>query len=435
MVKVRFAPSPTGYLHIGGARTCLFNWLYARSKNGSFVLRIEDTDQARSKKEFLDEILDSLKWLGLNWDELYYQSQRFDIYREYAQKLLSQGKAYLAQDNLGAILLKMPQEVVEINDLIHGVIRFDTSLIKDQVLIKSDQSPTYSFACVVDDALMGITHVIRGDDHISNTPKQLVMYEALGFEKPQFAHIPMILGQGGGRMSKRAGATAISEYREMGFLSDALVNYLMLLGWSPGNNQEIISLSEAVKKFDIMNSNKTAATFDMDKLTWLNGQYIRSYDIEKLADLIKPFLIKKDFISQDGYDKDYLRRVLKLVCERAVTLDDLALHMSLFFVKEVVFDEKAKEKFLSSDLTREFEFLKGKFDALEDFKAEAVEVVFRAAVAELGSTVKQLIHPLRVALSGVTMGPGMFELIETLGKARTLERMERVITFFKKDKG
>ncbi|MFH1691825.1 MAG: glutamate--tRNA ligase [Candidatus Omnitrophota bacterium] len=431
MVKVRFAPSPTGYLHIGGARTCLFNWLYARSQKGMFVLRIEDTDQARSKKEFLDEILESLKWLGLDWDELYFQSQRFDIYREYAQKLLAQGKAYLADDNSGAIFLKMPQEIIEVNDLIHGVIKFDPSLIKDQVLIKSDQSATYSFACVVDDALMGITHVIRGDDHISNTPKQLAMYEALGFQKPQFAHIPMILGKGGGRMSKRTGATAISEYRQMGFLADALVNYLMLLGWAPGNNQEIISLSEAVKKFDIVNSNKTAATFDMDKLTWLNGQYIRACDLQVLADLITPFLKMKQTIAPSGFSKDYLMKVLRLVRERGNTLEELASGMEPFFVEEIIFEDKAKKKLFSQDLSRELSFLKEKFQGVDNFQASVIEEVFRSAVEELGITVKQLIHPLRVALSGVTIGPGMFELIEVLGKERTLERIERVIVLFR----
>lgn len=431
MIKVRFAPSPTGYLHIGGARTCLFNWLYARSRQGTFVLRIEDTDCARSKKEFLDEIVESLKWLGLDWDELYFQSQRFDIYREYANKLLEAGKAYLAEDNSGAIFLKMPQGVVEVNDLIHGVIKFDTSLIKDQVLIKSDQSATYSFACVVDDALMGITHVIRGDDHISNTPKQLVMYDALGFEKPQFAHIPMILGKGGGRMSKRAGATAISEYRQMGFLPDALVNYLMLLGWSPGNNQEIITLPEAVEKFDIVNSNKTAATFDMDKLTWLNGQYIRNYDLKALADLIAPFLKTKQAISNSDFNKNYLVEVLKLVRERGNTLEELANNMELFFVKDVIFEDKARQKLFSQDLSREFSFLKEKFAGLDNFRASSIEEAFRAVVEELETTVKQLIHPLRVALSGVTIGPGMFELIEVLGKERTLERMERVIALFR----
>lgn len=433
MIRVRFAPSPTGYLHIGGARTCLFNWLFARHNNGAFVLRIEDTDQARSKKEYLDEILDSLHWLGLDWDELYYQSQRFDIYRQYAKKLLEMGLAYPAEDGSGALIFKMPQKTVQIDDLIHGAIQFDTALIKDQVLIKSDQSPTYNFACVVDDAEMQITHIIRGDDHISNTPKQIVLYEALGFTLPKFAHIPMILGQGGGRMSKRAGATAITEYRRMGFLSETLVNYLMLLGWSPGNNQEIITLPEAVKKFDITDANKTAATFDMNKLLWLNSQYIKNYDLEKLSLLMKPFLPEASLVDENNFDGKTLSNILKLFQERATTLLDMAEASKIFVGREVQFDTAAKEKFLSQDLTREFTLLRERFSALSEFSALRIEEAFRTAVADLHVTAKHLIHPLRVALSGKTVGPGMFELIETLGKEKTLERIDHAIKIFRKE--
>ncbi len=431
-MRVRFAPSPTGYLHIGGARTCLFNWLYARAKGGQFILRIEDTDQARSKKEFLDEILDSLQWLGLNWDELYFQGQRFEIYRKYAQRLLDEGKAYMAEDGSGAIIAKMPQEKVRIDDLIHGSIEFDTGLIKDQVLIKSDQSPTYNFACVIDDAEMNITHIIRGDDHISNTPKQIVLYEALGFDLPKFAHIPMILGKGGGRMSKRTGATAITEYRRMGFLSESLVNYLMLLGWSPGNNQEIISLDEAVKKFDITGANKTAATFDMDKLLWLNSQYVKSVPPEKLSVLLVPFLSEKGFVKTDDFDSSSISHLIKLYSERATTLAELAEALRPFFVDEVEIDEATMQKFFSTDLSKEFLFLKERFQGLSDFNAASIEEAFRTAVAELGTTTKHLIHPLRVALSGKTVGPGCFEFIEALGRQKTLSRIDRAIGLFKK---
>jgi glutamyl-tRNA synthetase len=431
-MRVRFAPSPTGYLHIGGARTCLFNWLYARAQGGQFVLRIEDTDQARSKKEYLDEILDSLKWLGLNWDELHFQSQRFDVYRNYAKKLLDEGKAYLAEDGSGAIIAKMPQKIVQIDDLIHGPIKFDTGLIKDQVLIKSDQSPTYNFACVIDDAEMNITHIIRGDDHISNTPKQIILYEALGFGLPKFAHIPMILGTGGGRMSKRAGATAITEYRRMGFLAEALVNYLMLLGWSPGNNQEIISLSDAVKKFDIAGANKTAATFDMNKLLWLNSQYIKSREPKELAALAAPFLSEKGFADANNFDSNSIPSILKLYCERATTLVELADALKPFFVEEVEIDEAAREKFFAQDLTKEFSLLREKFAALSDFSSRPIEEAFRSAVTELGVTTKYLIHPLRVALSGKTVGPGMFEFIEALGLQKTLRRIDSIVRSFKK---
>ncbi|MDD5573571.1 MAG: glutamate--tRNA ligase [Candidatus Omnitrophica bacterium] len=430
-MKVRFAPSPTGFLHIGGARTCLFNWLYARAKGGSFILRIEDTDQSRSKKEYLDEILFSLAWLGLDWDELHYQSQRFDVYRGIAKKLLEEGRAYLAEDGSGAVIFRMPQKTAEIDDMIHGRITFDTGLIKDQVLIKSDQSPTYNFACVVDDAAMGITHIIRGDDHISNTPKQVVLYEALGYSLPRFAHIPMILGAGGGRMSKRAGATAISEYRSMGFLSEALVNYLMLLGWSPGNNQEIISLKDAVAKFDICDANKTAATFDMNKLLWLNSQYIKTCGAGKLTELIVPFLKDRNLIADNNFDGKFTGNVLQLFTERAQTLGELADAMKPFFVKDVEFDVHAKEKFLAQDLSGAFGTLKDRFAGMSDFSAAEIERVFRQVAEELGLTTKQLIHPLRAALSGKTVGPGMFELIAVLGRERTVERMERAIQLYK----
>ncbi len=430
-MRVRFAPSPTGYLHIGGARTCLFNWLYARAQGGSFVLRIEDTDQARSKKEYLEEILFSLKWLGLDWDELHYQSQRFDIYREVAQKLLDAGLAYKAEDGSGAVIFRMPQKSLEIDDMIHGKIVFDTGLIKDQVLIKSDQSPTYNFACVVDDAAMQITHIIRGDDHISNTPKQVVLYEALGYPLPKFAHIPMILGAGGGRMSKRAGATAISEYRSMGFLSGALVNYLMLLGWSPGNNQEIITLKDAIAKFNIQDANKTAATFDMNKLLWLNSQYIKNCPTAELAELVKSFLKERNLIPDNNFDGKYLEDVLQLFKERASTLAELSDAMAFFFVKDVVMDLAACEKFFAQDMSAAFRALQSRFAQLQDFSAPRIEEDFRQAAADLGLTTKQLIHPLRVALSGKTVGPGMFEMIATLGRQRTLERIERAIQLYK----
>jgi glutamyl-tRNA synthetase len=432
MIRVRFAPSPTGYLHIGGARTCLFNWLYARANQGAFVLRIEDTDVERSQKEYLNEILDSLRWLGLDWDELYFQSQRFDLYRQVAKKLLDAGKAYVAEDGSGAIIFKMPPQVVQINDMIHGPIQFDTALIKDQVLIKSDQSPTYNFACVVDDADMNITHIIRGDDHISNTPKQIVLYQALGYSLPQFAHIPMILGQGGGRMSKRTGATAITEYRRMGFLAGALVNYLALLGWSPGNDQEIISLPEAVKKFNITDANKTAATFDMKKLLWFNSQYIKNAELEMLVGLVKPFVVEQLHAEEDNFDGNLFRSVLKLFQERANTLVELAEGVTPFFVNEVEFDEAARAKYLSKDLSQAFLALEKKFKGLVPFDAASTESTLRSVAVQLHMAPKELIHPLRVALSGKTVGPGMFEFIEALGKKKTLARMDAAIKIFKK---
>jgi glutamyl-tRNA synthetase len=430
MVRVRFAPSPTGNLHIGGARTALFNWLYARASSGKFVLRIEDTDKERSKKEYVDEILHSLTWLGFGWEEIYYQSERFDVYRRHAERLLKDGKAYLEklEGKPGeAIIFKVNPGEVKVNDLIRGEIKFDTALIKNQVLIKSDGTPTYNFACVVDDAEMNITHVIRGDDHISNTPKQVLLYEALGFVLPAFAHLPLILGMEGGRLSKRTGATAISDYRKMGYLSEALVNYLLLLSWAPGGDREIIDIKEAVKLFDIKDVNKTAATFNMDKLNWVNNQYLKNADSENLADEVIPGLIEKGYIPKDDFDRQYVVSLIKLFQARLTTLNDFAGWADFFFAKELNIDPQAEKKFLNKDLSEEFTLFIARLEALQDFNITAIEQSFRDLVAQLNTQAKELIHPIRVALTGKTIGPGLFEVIYYLGIERTKERLGRWI--------
>ncbi len=433
MIKVRFAPSPTGNLHIGGARTALFNWLYAKANKGQLVLRIEDTDQERSKKEYLDEILQSLTWLGFNWDQIYYQSKRLDIYREHAQKLLNQGKAYFdkTQDKnhkQEAIIFKINPGEVKINDLIHGEIEFDASTIKDQVLIKSDGMPTYNFACVVDDATMEVSHVIRGDDHISNTPKQVLLYQALGYNIPIFAHLPLILGKNGSRLSKRTGATAISEYHQLGFLPEALVNYLLLLSWSPGENREIVDIQEAIKIFDISNINKTAAIFDRDKLNWINNQYIKNTSAERLIDLLIP-MIKKRFPQAESYclSKQRLAGVVKLYQGRINTLEDFLDWADFFFLDEIEIGESLKDKFLSQDLSREFSLFIERLQRLESFTVVGIEKTFRDLVKELNMNSRQLIHPLRVALTGKTIGPGLFDVIFCLGKQITKARLSRWI--------
>ncbi len=427
MIRVRFAPSPTGNLHIGGGRTALFNWLYAQSKNGQFILRIEDTDLSRSKKEYIDEILNSLRWLGFEWDEIYYQSQRFDIYKEYAQKVLKEGKAYIEKSETGkeAIIFKVIPQKIKIIDLIHGEIEFDTSVIKDQVLIKSDGTPTYNFACVVDDALTRITHIIRGDDHISNTPKQILLYQALGFPLPEFAHLPLILAKEGGRMSKRKGATAITEYRQMGYLPQALVNFLMLLGWSPGENREIIDIKEAIKLFDIKTVNKTAAVMDMDKLDWINNQYLKSEDPQSLTDAVIPMLIEKKYIDKDNFDRDYVLSLIKLFQPRLTVLNDFVDWADFFFLKNITIDPAAEQKFLAQDLSKEFKLFIDRLGKLDKFDIAAIEASFRELVAELNIQAKALIHPIRVALTGKTIGPGLFEVIYYLGKEQTKERLMR----------
>jgi len=436
IVRTRFAPSPTGYLHIGGARTCLFNWLFARANKGTFILRIEDTDQVRSKKEYLDEILESLAWLGLDWDELYYQSKRFALCAALAERLLAEGKAYHAEDGSQAIILRMPHKMVTVNDLIHGPIQFDTSTIKDQVLIKSDGTPTYNFACVVDDADLGMTHVIRGDDHISNTPKQLVIYEMAGLQPPQFAHIPMILSSEGGRLSKRAGATAVSQYRAEGFLPEAIINYLSLLGWSSGDDQEIFSKDELAQKFSIDKVNDTAAAFNMDKLLWLNGHYIRRKTYDELSDLLLPLLRQEGYAGKNNFDRNRMRDLIQLFRERINTLNDFVGQSAYFFVDELQMEEAAKAKLLGCECVEGLVRLRDGFKNSGSFSHEAVESIFRNTIEALQIKSKTLIHPLRAAVTGSLAGPGIFEVIALLGKETTCRRLTEAIALLeKKEKG
>jgi glutamyl-tRNA synthetase len=419
MVKVRFAPSPTGYLHIGGARTALFNWMYAKAQGGQFVLRVEDTDLERSKPEYEAEIMDSMAWLGLTWDEFYKQSDRFAIYKEQAEKLVAEGKAY--RDGT-AVLLKVEKgRLVKFDDLIRELITFNTDEIKDQVLMKSDGSPAYSFSCVVDDALMGITHVIRGKDHISNTPKQILIYEALGFKVPKFGHLPLIMGADGARLSKRFGAVAVSDYRGEGFLPDGLVNYLMLLGWSPGN-QEIVDLKSACAKFSIKKVNKTAAQFDMEKLKWTNAQYIKKCDTAVLTDLIIP-LLKEEGMIVDGYDRKRIETAVHLYKGRMSTLRDFLERAGFLFVKDLVLTEAMRTELHAKDLSREFGLFADRLEKAGVFDMSTTEKIFRDLVAELNMASGDLVHPVRLALSASSVGPGLFETMAVLGKELTVERL------------
>lgn len=420
MIRVRFAPSPTGFLHIGGARTALFNWMYARSQEGVFILRIEDTDQQRSKEEYLQEILESMRWLGLNWDEMYRQSERFDIYRKYADQLLQEGKAYKDGE---AVILKIPQQEIKLFDLIRGEIVFDTETIKDQVLMKSDGSPTYSFACVVDDALMEISHVIRGEDHISNTPKQMVIYQALGLKIPKFAHLPLILDPEGGRMSKRAGAVAVTDYQKQGYLPEAVVNYLMLLGWSPGNNQEMVELASAVKKFSIKKVNKAGAAFSLEKLKWLNAQYIKQMEAGRLTELLLPFLKERGYIDEK-YDRQALENIVQLYKTRMATLIDFLDWTDYLFEDRITMGEDARSV-LSKDFTKEFALLGERLEKTEPFDVQTAEETFRSLAGELGLKAGDLVHPTRVVLTGKTVGPGLFETMAVLGKEKTVQRLKQ----------
>jgi len=425
-VRVRFAPSPTGYLHIGGARTALFNWLFARYNKGVFLLRIEDTDQQRSTEEATQAILDSMKWLGLDWDEgPYFQSQRLAIYKQYAEKLIEQGKAFYDTDAEGrkAIRFKMQDGITEINDLIHGTITFDASLIEDFVILKADGFPTYNFACVVDDADMGITHIIRGDDHISNTPKQIALYKAFGFKMPEFAHIPMILGEDGSRLSKRHGATSVTEYRDRGYLPHALVNFLALLGWSPGNDQEIISITEMIEKFTLKRVNKTSAQFNNIKLDWMNGQYIKSTPVEQLTIDTKRFF-EKSGIDMTNIPQAWLTNLVMLYHERFKTFQDLLDQTRFLFTDAIEYDRAAVDKFLKKEGV--VELLKEVYSAIslvDNFDKKNMEDSLRALTVKIDVSFSRLAQPLRVSITGKSVSAGIFETMELLGKEKALKRL------------
>ena len=419
MVRVRFAPSPTGYLHIGSVRTALFNWLYARSQAGVFILRIEDTDQKRSSDIYMEEIIEDLKWLGLNWDEgPYFQTKRFDIYRSYAQKLLEKELAYKDGE---AIIFKIPDEKIKIYDLVHGEIEVDNALIDDLVLMKSDGSPAYNFACVVDDIEMQITHVIRGDDHISNTNKQVAVYNALGVKPPKFAHIPLILGPDKAPLSKRFGAVSITDYRKMGYLPQALVNYLSLLGWSPGDNKEFMSVEEIVKKFSLKRINKTGAEFNQDKLRWINGEHIRKLPLDEFAK------IGVDFIKPECGEK-WFRRFAELYHTRVKTLVEFKEEFGIFTSDDVRYNEEAVEKFLKKDKVSDIlSMTKKRLEKIDSFTQENIEKESRALAEELKIESADLIHPLRVAVTGKAVSAGVFEVLALLGKEKTLNRLEKIL--------
>lgn len=423
IVRVRFAPSPTGFLHLGSARTALFNWLYARHTNGKLLLRIEDTDRTRSKKEFLDEILDDLKWLGINWDEEpVFQSKRITAYKKYASGLLDKKLAYKEGE---AIIFKIEKsQNIKVKDIVHGEIAFNTDEIKDQVLIKSDGFPAYNFACAVDDYEMGITHVIRGADHISNTPKQLLFYNALGLKPPIFAHMPLMMGRDGAKLSKRHGAVAVAEYKKEGFLPEALSNYLILLGWSPGGNREIVGLEEAIKLFKIEDLGNVQARFDVDKLKWINGEYIKNKNSGELAELLKA----RGEINTDSH-QDYLRKVIDLYKTRFHTLDEFTSLTASFFNDDFPVDEDARKKcdkyLKDSETKKAVSEFKEELEKLDNFNKESIEKTCREIAKKYNIKPASIIHPTRVAISGKTVGAGLFEMMELLGRKRVVERLGR----------
>ncbi|ADD02146.1 glutamyl-tRNA synthetase [Thermoanaerobacter italicus Ab9] len=475
-VRVRFAPSPTGSLHIGGARTALFNWLFARHYGGKFILRVDDTDLQRSTKESMKGILDGLKWLGIDWDEgPIYQSQRLDEYRKFANKLLDEGKAYycfctkeeleemrrraenegrpfmytgkcrnltreqieeyLKKGKRPVIRLKVPSEGKTIvHDIIRGDVEFDNSTIDDFIIMKSDNMPTYNFATVVDDYQMGITHVIRAEEHLSNTPKQILIYESLGLETPQFAHVSMVLAPDRSKLSKRHGATSVQEFEEQGYLPEAIVNYITLLGWMPKDGEEIFDVSKSIKEFTLERVSKNPAVYDVQKLTWINGHYIRNYDLDKLTEAVIPFLKAKNFIVED-FDYEYIKKIVSTVREREKTLVDIADAMSYYFTEVNEYEEKGVKKYFTKEKVAEI--LKKAAETLkevEPFDKFTTEKVYRTLVEELQISSGELFHPTRLAISGRTFGPGLFDIMELLGKERTIQRIEKALDFIEKMK-
>jgi glutamyl-tRNA synthetase len=462
-VRLRFAPSPTGYLHVGGARTALFNWLLARKEKGKFILRIEDTDVARSTQESVDAILEGMRWLGLDWDEgPIYQSERFPLYRESVQKLLMEGKAYkcfctpeeleakrekaiqekrkpkydrtcleLHGDEPGkpyAIRFKSPQTGATVfDDLIKGRISFNNDELDDLIIQRSDGTPTYNFVVVVDDATMGITTVIRGDDHINNTPRQILLYEALGYPVPDFAHVPMILGADKARLSKRHGATSVIAYRDMGYLPEAMVNYLVRLGWSYGD-QEIFSMEELTEKFSIEAVGRSAGVFNPEKLLWLNAHYIKSYDPERLAGLLAPFMAGKGIDVTTGPS---LAAVVKTLQERARTLVEMADGAEFYYKADFAYDEKALEKFLNGSLSSLFAEIAEKFATVANLDHRIIDDVFKEICSGRGLKLKDVALPVRIALTGGTAAPGLFDVVEVLGKEETVRRLNRAVEFVK----
>ena len=466
-VRVRFAPSPTGYLHVGGARTALFDWLFARQHNGIFILRIEDTDVERSSEEMTRGILDAMTWLGLNWDEgPYLQSAGFEQHRESVQRLLRSGNAYycfcspelldskrkeaaaqktdfkydrtclkLAPDEVkrrlesgerAAVRFKVPDGPVTFNDAVVGEVTVSSEMIEDFVLLRSNGQPTYHVSVVVDDISMRITHVIRGADHISNTPKQILLYRALGAPIPNFGHIPLILGPDKTRLSKRHGATSVMAYQEQGILPEAMRNFLALLGWSPGNDQEMFDDEELIRAFSLEGISRANAVFNPDKLAWFNAQYIAKLPFEKLIRYLKPEYMKAG-LWRDSLEKEeseWFRFLIDVYRPRAKVLQDFPKLSRMFLIDHVEYDQAAVQKFLRDETVRGYlKTLSDRLAALREFTHESLEAAVRTLAEELGIKPAILMNASRVALTGQAVAPGLFDVMMLLGREKTVTRL------------
>jgi glutamyl-tRNA synthetase len=451
-------------LHIGGARTALFNYLFARHHGGKFILRIEDTDRERSTPEAIQAILEAMEWLGLNYDEgPYFQTARFPIYNERIQELLAKGKAYpcvctpqeldakrqlalkekrkpsydgtcrppegapaaLPSDKPFTVRFRSPREgTTVVKDAVKGDVVFDNSQLDDLIIARSDGTPTYNFCVVVDDIEMAISHVIRGDDHLANTPRQIQLYQAFGAELPQFAHVPLILGTDKARLSKRHGATSVTAYRDMGYLPEAVSNYLVRLGWSHGD-QEIFSREELIDKFSLESVGKSAGVFNPEKFLWLNSHYLKTRPLGQLADEVAPFIAAAGYAVPE--DKAWLQGMIRTLQERAKTLVELVDSARYYLTDDIARDEKAAKKFLTPEVAAPIRTLIEKLAQLDDFSEPAIEREFAAILTEHNLTMGQLAQPVRVALTGSTVSPGIHEVIAVLGKERTLRRLRSAL--------
>lgn len=458
-VRTRFSPSPTGSLHLGGAHTALFNWLIARHYHGTFILRIEDTDRERSEERFVDEILEAMTWMGLKWDEgPYRQMDRLPIYQDYIHRLLASGAAYYCdcppQDPQArqaalargekprydgrcrerqlppgpntAVRFKTPQTgVTHWDDDIKGPIAFDNQELDDLVLLRADGIPTYNFAVVVDDITMGVTQVIRGEDHIPNTPRQIVIYEALGVPLPRFAHMPLMLGKDRAKLSKRHGALSILAYRDQGFLPQALVNYLARLGWSHGD-QEIFSREELITYFTLDHVTKSPGVYDEEKLQWLNSHYLKEMPPPELARAVPPFLAAQGITDPD---QEYLSRVVATLSARSKTLVEMAAAARFYFLDPRPYEAKAAQKFLTPVSAPILKEIAARLTALPEASEEALNRLFTEMAEETGLKMVNLAQPVRVALTGTTASPGLYEVINILGREETLRRINHGIEF------
>jgi glutamyl-tRNA synthetase len=478
-VRVRFAPSPTGELHVGGARTALFNWLYARSHDGTFILRIEDTDEERSTDESTQGIYDALKWLGLDWDEgPIYQSARLELYRDYVSLLMNSGHAYYcfctpedieakrkeAQEQgegwkydgtcrertpedvqamidagvAKVVRFKVPHEgATVVKDLVHGEVSFDNEQLEDFVLLRSDEKPTYHLSNVVDDIEMGVTHVIRGADHLPNTPKQILVYEALNAKLPEFGHLPLILGPDKKRLSKRHGATSVTHFRDKGYLPGAVVNYLALLGWNPGDDREIFTLHELVREFSLERVGSTNAVFDGEKLSWLNGKYISEVPAGELMNSVRDALRNRGCWQEelDMERRDYMFALIDLWQTRSRTINELADNIAPFLTEAFPYLPEALGTYVKGkNLLGPMQQLRDALARLDPWSQEELEATLRQLAENIGVEAGDLIHATRVAVTGKPASPGIFEVLELMGRENTRVRLDRLIRYLTKVK-